>query len=134
LIASECLVRIGIFLAVTLASAGTVHAEPISGRQLLTWCQSDPGRADTYIAAFNDTAQVARIHADESAKRMPRNATMYDEIFHRFVGRFCIPRQATVATTSIVCRWLSVHNDAIGMPAPTLIAQSYQNSFPCLDE
>jgi hypothetical protein len=101
---------------------------------LLTWCQSDPGRAALYIGAFNDTAQVARMHADEAAKRVPRNATMYDEIFHRFVGRFCISRQSTIATTGIVCRWLSVHHDAIGMPAPALIAQSYQNSFPCLEE
>jgi hypothetical protein len=124
----------GVNLFTVMLCIGVANAETISGKILLDWCQSYPSRADVYISAFNDTAEVARMKADESAKRTPRNATMYDDFYHRFIGHFCIPRQSFLATTGIVCTWLSVHNDALGLPAPTVIARSYQNTYPCFDE
>lgn len=122
------------FLLVFLVSTDVCQAETLTGTQLLNWCQTDQDRADTYIDAFDDTARVARSQADESAKRLPRNASMYDELYHRYIGRFCFPKQQKIDRTTIVCRWLAVHHDLLSMPAPKLIAQSYQVSYPCLDE
>lgn len=113
--------------------AGSASAASVSGKQLLSWCQADDPQADFYISAFNDTAEMVRGELNIAARRLPRNASLYDSFFHRYVGRFCLSN-FSAHTTGIVCDWLSIHHDVLSKPAPGLIAQSYRASFPCLDE